>query len=381
MSRASLVVLALAVACNKAPAPPPPAPAAASAQDHAASAATPWVKARNAEDLALLEAPAVVLATPESNAGVSPPFRARVVRVHARPGERVARGAPVADVVMPEVVQAAGAYASAATRVDAYGRRRAQLEELKKEGMVRLTELLETETKLAEARADQQGALALLRAAGLGADDAGRILSGGGEVSLRSPIAGVVTQVKAAIGEQREAAGEPMIRIAGEGEPRVEARCARALPESADYELWLPGGERHEVRMVGRAPQVDARDGTTLAWFEPVNAKTRLVQGQTGKLKIRLEEEEKAVAVPARAVGLAEEGPFVVVQRKGKSVRTVVEVIAASGSDALVRGALAIGEEVAAEVTLAPGGDAPAPARLDSDADADNDPKLRGARK
>ncbi|HET9598669.1 MAG TPA: efflux RND transporter periplasmic adaptor subunit [Anaeromyxobacteraceae bacterium] len=327
------------------------------------------MKARNAEELALLESPAVVLPTPESSAGVSPPFRARVVRVSVRPGDRVERGQPVAHVVMPEVVQAAGAHASAATRVEAYGRRKAQLDELKKEGMVRLTELLETETRLAEARADQQGALALLRAAGLGADDAQRILAGGGEVPLRSPIAGVVTQVKTAIGEQREAAGEPMVRIAGEGDPRVEARVARTLPGTAEYELWLPTGERHPLRPVGRAPQVDARDGTTLVWFEPLRRGTRLVQGQTGKVKTRLEKEEKAVAVPARAVGLAEEGPYVVAHRGGKGERVRVEVIAATGSDALVRGALAIGDEVAAEAELAEAGGAPVVKFEDQDAE------------
>lgn len=318
----------------------------------AASAPTPWVKARKGEDVALLEAPAVVLATPESNAGVSPPFRARIVRVHVRPGERIARGASVADVVMPDVVQAAGSYASAATRVDAYGRRKAQLAELKKEGLVRLTEILDVETKVAEARADQQTALALLRAAGLGADNVQRILAETGEVSLRSPITGVVTQVKAAIGENREAAGDPIVRIAGEGEPRVEARLARVLPQDADYELWLPAGERLTLRLVGRAPQMDARDGTTLVWFAAGKG-VRLLQGQTGKVKIRLKDEEKTVAVPARAVGLGESGAFVVVNRGGRPARLSVNVIAASGSEALIKGNLAVGDELAADGALA----------------------------
>ncbi|HEX8907555.1 MAG TPA: efflux RND transporter periplasmic adaptor subunit [Anaeromyxobacteraceae bacterium] len=310
---------------------------------------TPWVKAKNAEDVAMLEAPATVLATPESNAGVSPPFRARIVRIRVKPGETVKRGDVVADVVMPEVVQAAGTYASAATRVGAYERRLAQLEGLKKEGMVRLSELLDVQTKLAEARADQHSALAMLRVAGLAGDDARRLLaSRGGEVALRSPIDGVVTQVKAAIGENREAAGEPLVRVAGEGEPRVEARCARVMPRKAEYEIWLATGERHPLREVGHAPQVDPRDGTTLVWFAPA-AGTRLVQGQTGKVKIRLEEEEGAVAVPARAVGLGPKGPFLVVNRAGKPERVEVEVVAASGAEALVRGAVKIGDEIAAD--------------------------------
>lgn len=378
--RASLAVAALVAAagCTRKEAPPAPAPAAQAAPaaaPQAASAATPWVKARNAEEVAVLEAPATVLATPESNAGVSPPFRARVVRVRAKPGERVRRGDPVADVVMPEVVQAAGTYASAATRVAAYERRAAQLEALKQDGMVKLTEVLDVETKLAEARADQQGALAMLRVAGLGAEDARALLaSRGGEVPLRSPIDGVVTQVRAAIGENREAAGEPIVRIAGEGEPRIEARLARVLPRAAEYDLALPTGELQPVRLVGRAPQIDPRDGTMLVWFAPQGG-TRLVQGQTGKIKIRLEEEEGAVAVPARAVGLGPKGPFVVALRAGKAVLVPVEVLAATGAEALVRGQVQIGEEIAAEAARTDEGAAaeaerPPPAEADQPHDS-----------
>lgn len=368
----------LSLACSGRPGPgappapvpaPPPAPdaaatgavepaAAARAGAGASSAKTPWVKAGNPEEVALLEAPAVVLTTPESNAGVSPPFRARVVKVHVKPGEHVRRGDPIADVVMPDVVQAAGTYAAATTRVEAYGKRAAQLESLKHEGMVRLTELLDVQTKLAEARSDQQSALAMLRVAALGPEDAQRILAGSGQVALRSPIDGVVTQVRVAIGENRDAAGEPIVRIAGEGEPRIEARAARMIPTLAHYELWLASGEKHPVKRIGTAPQVDARDGTTLVWFAPYPG-TRLTQGQTGKIRIRLEEELKAVVVPARGVALAGDGAYVVRNEGGKPRKVKVEVVAASGSDALVRGALAIGDEVAADAALAIEGPAP----------------------
>jgi membrane fusion protein, heavy metal efflux system len=377
----ALGFLLLAIACAKKEGPGSSAAAGqdAGARDAAAtpSLRTPWVKARNAEDVAMLEAPATVLGTPESNAGVSPPFRARIVRVRVKPGAAVRRGDVVADVVMPEVVQAAGTYASAATRVGAYQRRLEQLEELKKEGMVRLSELLDVRTKLAEARADQQGALAMLRVAGLAAEDATRLVApgGSGEVALRSPIDGVVTLVKAAIGENREAAGEPLVRIAGEGEPRVEARCARVMPQRAEYELWLATGERHPLRIVGRAPQVDPRDGTTLVWFAPAEG-IRLVQGQTGKVKIRLEEEEGVVAVPAHALGLGPKGPFIVANRGGRPERVEVEVVAASGAEALIRGGAKIGDEVAADAAQAEEGTDAGTAPRPPDQDAD--PERRG---
>lgn len=63
------------------------------------SARTPWIEARSTEGVPLLEAPATVLPSPEGSAGVAPPFRARVVRVMVRPGERVTRGEALVEVV------------------------------------------------------------------------------------------------------------------------------------------------------------------------------------------------------------------------------------------------------------------------------------------
>ena len=103
-----------------------------------------------------------MLPSPEAQAGVVPPYRARVLRVLVRPGERVTKGQALVEVVMPEVSAAAGAYAAASTRVNAYRRRKAQLDALKADGLVRLVDVLEAETKLAEALADQQSAAATL---------------------------------------------------------------------------------------------------------------------------------------------------------------------------------------------------------------------------
>ena len=316
------------------------------------SARTPWIEARSTEGVPLLEAPAIVLPTPEGSAGVVPPFRARVVRVIVRPGERVAKGAALVEVVMPEVVQAAGAFGSAATRVDAYARRKAQLEGLKGEGLVRLTDVIEADTKLAEARADQQMALATLRTAGLQGADATRMLEGAGNVALRSPIAGVVIAVQAAVGDTREPTGEPLVRVAGEGPSRIEARCARLWPlGGARYELVASNGARYPVSYVSRSPTVDPRDGTIAAWFEPPPGE-RLPHGLSGRLLVTVEAKAGAAVVPARAVLLQGGQSFVVAGGPGKPVRRTVEVIASSGSESLVRG-LSPGEVVAADAALA----------------------------
>ncbi len=259
---AAAAVLALAACSKSGPAPEaePPAP----------SARTAWVKARSSEGVPLLEAPAQVLPSPEGQAGVVPPYRARIQKVLVRPGAKVAKGQPLVEVVMPEVSSAAGAYAAATTRVDAYGRRMAQLEALKKDGLVRLADVLEAETKFAEAKADQQSAAAMLRTAQIEPAEAQDIVAGKRPVVLRSPIAGVVTAVTAGVGDSRDATSEPVIRVSGEGDSRVEARFARSLDAvGASFDFVVSGGSTYKLAFVARAPMVDPRDGTIAVWLVP----------------------------------------------------------------------------------------------------------------
>jgi membrane fusion protein, heavy metal efflux system len=316
------------------------------------SARTPWVVARSSEGVPLLEAPAQVLGSPEAQAGVVPPYRARVLRVLVRPGENVTKGQPLVEVVMPEVSAAAGAYAAASTRMDAYGRRKAQLEALKADGLVRLVDVLEAETKLAEALADQQSAAATLRTAQVEPGEASGIVSGRKPVSLRSPISGTVTAVGVAVGDSREPTGDPVVRVAGEGDSRVEARFARPVDaEHGAFEFITSGGSRYRLSFVARAPVTDPRDGTTSVWLVPEKGE-RLQPGLTGRVVVTLPGDGQVAVVPAHAAGLSGGKAFVVVRRNGNTERVPVEVIASSGAEALVRG-IVPGVEVAADASLA----------------------------
>ena len=316
------------------------------------SARTPWVKARSSEGVPLLEAPAQVLGSPEGQASVVPPYRARVLKVLVRPGERVTKGQPLVEVVMQEVSTAAGAYAAASTRLDAYGRRLAQLEALKSEGLVRLADVLEAETKLAEAKADQQSAAAALRTAQIEPAAAADIAAGKRPVALRSPIAGMVTAVGVGVGDTREPTGEPVVRVAGEGDSRVESRFARPVDtQNAAFEFVVAGGGHHHLTFIARAPVVDPRDGTIAFWFVPEKG-TKLSPGLTGRVVMTLQGVSQAAVVPARAVALADGKTHVVARRGGKPEKVPVEVIASSGAEALVKG-ISAGEEVAADAALA----------------------------
>lgn len=350
MRRIGLILAAIvtvSAGCSK----EDPKPAAVAPEEQRASARSPWVKARSPEDLSLLEAPAKVLAPPEAVGAVTAPFPGRVVKIHVRAGQTVAAGEAIADIAMVELVRAAAAYSAAGTKLVAYRKRKAQLDQLRADGLARLADLAEVEADLASAQADQQAAMGTLRAAGATGADVGSILASGGAITLKSPVAGVVLEVNAALGEGRDVGAEPIARVAGKGPIRIEARLSHAPPEGAKFEVVPQRGAPFEVKLVATSPIVDSADGTVRTWFEPV-AEVGLPHGASCRLRVIVDAASGAVAVPAKAVGLRGGGKAIVVTRKADAP-VEVTVLASSGSDALVKGPIAPGDEIAAEAPLA----------------------------
>ena len=143
-----------------------------------------------------------------------------------------------------------------------------------------------------------------------------------------------------------------MVRVAGEGDSRVEARFARHVdPGNAAFEFVASGGGRFPLTFVAIAPVIDPRDGTLAVWLVPA-AGTKLQPGLTGRVVVTLPGVVGASVVPARAVALSEGKAYVVARRDGKPEKVPVEVIASSGAEALVIG-VATDEEVAADAALA----------------------------
>ncbi len=338
---ASVVLLGTALGCST---PPPPTAVPPPAQS---SARTTWVHPRPARGVPLTEAPAQVLPHPEGAAALGLPFRGNVTRIAVRPGQKVRKGEVLVEMLMPEVVRAAGDYEAASLRAQAYERRAAQLKALQEQGMARVFELAEAEANLAEARAARQSAQALLKVAGLEGSAAAGVAQRG-TVPLRSPVDGIVTAVDAVLGESRDSGSAPLVRVAGEGPARLEARLSQVLPEDAAFEFSAPGQEAMPVRLVGRAPAVDVRDGTTAAWFEPEPARS-LPAGLQGTVRVKADGLPEVTAVPARALVL-EGGEVAVLVRDGEGYRRQpVKVVVQSGADALVRGPLKETDEVAAD--------------------------------
>ncbi len=309
---------------------------AAEAPAAAPSPTLTWTAVRTGDDAATLEVPARVLAGPGANTVVTPPLRATVLRIRTRAGDTVDAGAPVVDVVMPELLDAAGRLEGARVRLQAWTERHAQLTQLRTEGLAKSLDVSEAAARVAESKADLQAARAILLSAGVREGDAAALLSGTGALSLKAPVAGVVTQVSASVGESREPSAGPLLSLSSAGPTRVEARFTHAVVDGT-YDFVGHDGAT-ALKLVSRAPSADARDGTFLAWFEPAK---ELAAGSLGRVVLRGGAVDAVFRVPARAISRVEGAAFV--ETKKGQVR--VEVVRCD-TDCVVRGALAVGDEV-----------------------------------
>lgn len=316
-----------------------------SARDGPASSRVPWAVARDASNHPLLEAPATVVAPASAEATLSPPARTRIEKVFVQVGDEVRADQPLAEVVMPEVLEAAGRLAAANIRIESQSRRREQLLSLREHGLTRASDLAEAEAALAEARAERLAARAVLGGAGLSETDASKLLARGGATTLRSPIDGVVLAVDAPLGSVHEGGGPPLFRIGAISSGRVVARTSAPIPENASF-VWLgPDGSETPLRLRATSPLVDPRDGTREVFFD---ADSPLQPGLAGKVQIRLPEGSRLVAIPARAVFLRDGEARVHLLEPTGVREAAVRVVASSGSDAVVEG-LAPGARVAAD--------------------------------
>jgi cobalt-zinc-cadmium efflux system membrane fusion protein len=324
----------------------PAAPGAAQAEATERDTREPrWSVVSAPSDLALLEAPARVVPAPGSEAHVAPSHAARVLRVHVRAGDRVEAGAPIADVVMPEVLEAAARWASVAPRRSLRAQRRTELEALQQEGLVDRARVFEQDTELASLDAEQAQALATLRAASLSTADGARVLRQG-HVTLAAPIAGTVREVSAKIGEVREPQGEPLATVVALAPARVEARLAQPLPDGAALAFVGLDGSQTALDARALTDTIDPHDGLRVVWLAAAEGAAPLVGGLHGRVRATV---AGAGVVELDAQALALEGGRVFVEkrsREGAPERVEVAVLTSSATRAIVRGPLAQGDRV-----------------------------------
>ncbi len=317
--------------------------------DEPEAAPATWATVSLPGDAALLEAPARTVGDAADRAIVSPPFAGRVVAVHVRPGDTVETGAPLVDVAMPEVMQAKAAVSAADSRLGVYRRRRDELEALRKKGLAKSSQVFEVQAELSVVKADRLLGASVLATAGV--DGKGRAsLARDGFVTLRAPVAGVVTDVSVATGEHRAPGDEGLVELVAEGQVRVEAHLAHPIPQGASLRFVDATGQSLELASDPVASVVEPDTGLPRTWLAPATPETRLPHGVRGRLVVGGTDALRQI--PATALKLID-GKAVVLRRDDAAeggVRVIeVQVQSSSGTTALVSGGLEPGDQVATD--------------------------------
>ena len=332
----------LLVGCNAA------APTTQQAPDaRAPSALATWVVLRDAGEARLLEASARIVPAPGASAALTPPLTARLLQFHVRMGDRVAAGARVATVLMPEAVAAAGRLLAARTRLIAVGERQRGIEALAKEGFSRLADRIEVQSQMADANAEEQVAKATLAAAGISPQHAEHLIADEGRVELRAPFAGIVIELDGDIGEQRAAGGKPFARIIDVSRLVIEASFTQAI-EAGTPAAFIDGrGNDGAVEWASKSLVADPLTGVFRAHFT-VPAKADWQAGTFGRIQLR--PQQKWLLVPSAAI--TSDGEVVL----DSGARVKVEVISRSAAEAIIAAsALKVGDKVSANPSgLAP---------------------------
>jgi len=159
----------------------------------------------------MLEVPGEILADEDACADIGSPVHGRVTRVLARAGQQVSAGEALVEIRSPEIGRARAEHASAVARRTLARQSATRVTALVAERIAPARERQEAEAALAAAEADVEAAATMLRAVGV--DPASAAPGDAGALLLRTPIAGVVLDREATIGQSVDPA-RTLFRVA-----------------------------------------------------------------------------------------------------------------------------------------------------------------------
>ena len=230
-----------------------------------------------AASAAQLLASAQVSTLPGKDVTVSAPYPGQLSRLWVGVGDRVKAGAPLAQFTSPQLAEARRQWQEAKLELknadSALQRDQAMLDE----GIIPAVRVQITRTKQEAAQALVQAREAELRAAGIGANpDHDKATMGYASGSLTAPIAGVVTQAFADVG-QRVEPGAVLFKLADDSSLQLDIQLAsdKAAQLQVGDAVAVPSREAL-AKLVGVSRAVDASQ----------LAKARAVVTQPGRLQV-----------------------------------------------------------------------------------------------
>lgn len=219
-------------------------------------------------------------------AEVGTPVPARVIALRAAPGDRVRKGAPLAELQSGELAEARGAAAKARTRLALAEQTLERRRRLAQERIVPLREVQEAEGELAASRAEVEAAEATLAALGAPGPS-----SAASTFVLRAPVTGTVLERRLAQGQMADPA-TPLFRIADVSRLWLTVhafeRDAVRVPVGAAAEVDLPAwpGRTFEGTVAWVGGEVDVTSRTIPIRIELANAGGTLRPGMSATARV-----------------------------------------------------------------------------------------------
>ncbi|HET9451870.1 MAG TPA: efflux RND transporter periplasmic adaptor subunit [Aggregicoccus sp.] len=287
-------------------------------------------------------------------AEVGSPLPARIVALHASPGEQVKAGAALAQLQAPELGRARAELQAAAARAHAARAAATRKRTLATERVVAEREAQEAEAQAAAAEAELAAAKATLAA--LGADAVGGA-KGSSVFTLRSPVDGLVIERRGRVGQMAEPS-QTLFEVGDLSElwltvHAFERDAVRVHPGAeARVSLAALPGKAFSAKVTRVGARVDAQSRTVPVRLELPNPDGQLKPGMSATAFIPLgEKDETLMAVPLMALQQVEGGwsVFLPTQEPGAFERRAVGRGRTLGNEVEVLSGLKAGEKVVVE--------------------------------
>jgi cobalt-zinc-cadmium efflux system membrane fusion protein len=272
-------------------------------------------------------------------AAIDTPVSARIVAINARPGEQVRRGDPLVTLVGAEVAGTRSDVTQARARLAAAEDMLRRQTEMVRRGVGTEVERFGAETAASEARAEY--ARATRASALIGTGD-------GGSFTLRSPVAGTILSLKAAVGSMADVGGDPIMEVGDPSRLWIVADAAEG-----DLPGVRPGMEAQvtvagvtvPARIDGIGSQIDSDQRRIPIYLRLKNPPAAMTAGMLADVRLP---GSAAITVPTDAVLVKDGGERVVYVRdaKGGATPRPVRIGTSRGGRIVILSGLKPGETI-----------------------------------
>jgi cobalt-zinc-cadmium efflux system membrane fusion protein len=239
----------------------------------------------------------------DSYSQVGAPLVARVVKISVGPGQHVTKGEQLAVLQSTEIGKARSENITAKARLQLAQQTLERKRRLAGERIVAQRDVQEAEAAVASAQADVRASQSTLQAL-----DATDSVSDNSQLSLRAPIAGMVIERTALLGQLAEPA-QPLFKIADLSNVWLSVhafeRDAVRLEAGKTAKVTLPAlpGKTFQAKVTLIGRQVDAASRTVPVRISVVNSSGVLRPGMSATAWVPLgESSQQVITVPAASV-------------------------------------------------------------------------------